>query len=113
MDIVQELKKVRIPYSTEAEMQLAIEAFLTSKTIPFRREWKLTIHDRIDFLLDDGTGIECKVKGPALRVFRQVERYCQAKAIKHLILFTSFHMDLPPEINGVKTTVIKPGGAWL
>lgn len=106
--IVKLLRQCPVAYSTEKEMQEGIAAYLTRHSIEYQREYRLDSHNRIDFLIGD-IGVECKTKGPAMRVFRQCERYCTFDEIKTLVLFTSFHMNLPDTINGRETHVIKPG----
>lgn len=106
------LRTARIPYSTEKEMQDAIEQFLTQHGVQFEREFAFSKKDRVDFLAGS-IAIECKVKGQPMAVYRQVERYCAYERVLAVILFTAFHMDLPHYINGKMALVIKPGKAWL
>lgn len=107
------LGRVRLPHTTEEEMQLALNDHLRASGIRFEREAILTKKDRVDFLLAGGVAVECKVKGPAMAVFRQCERYVQSDRVWSLILLTAFHMDLPESINGKRCAVVKVGRAWL
>ena len=106
------LLEARIPYSTEAEMQGAIETLLVQRGAEFHREFWLSKKDRVDFMIG-GIAVECKVKGNAMAIYRQVQRYANYECVTGIVLFTSFHMALPPLINNKYAMVIKPGKAWL
>lgn len=106
------LRSARIPYSTEAEMQEAIESLLTQRGITFQREFVLSKKDRVDFMIGN-VAVECKIKGPAMSVYRQIQRYATYDCVQAIVLFTAFHMDLPHFINDKMAIVIKPGKAWL
>ena len=93
-------------------MQKAIASALKSSGVSFEREVSLSRTDIVDFMVGN-VAIECKVKGPATGVIRQVKRYMEHDRVHSLILYTSFHMGLPEKINNKPTSVIKPGMAWL
>lgn len=107
------LRRVCIPHSTEDEMQLALQGALTAAGFKFEREARLSPKDRVDFLLEGGVAVECKVKGPAMAVFNQVERYAKSWQVNGIILLTAFHMSLPDKIDGKPCAVVKVGQAWL
>lgn len=102
----------RYSWQTEDDLQLAIEELL-AVTTPYRREVRLSLSDRIDFLVD-GLGIELKVGGSLAEVTRQLHRYAQSDLILGLILVTtrSRHRVLPCEINGKPLLVHWLGGIF-
>lgn len=106
------IRALRLRHSTEAEMQEDLEAWLFKSGLSFKREARLSEKDRVDFLVDR-IAVECKVKGPAKGVFRQVERYMRSDLVDGVILVTSFHMGLPDNIEGKPCIVLKAGLAWL
>lgn len=111
--VLKLLHSAKIPYSTESEMQGAIEHFLTEEQVPFEREFRFTNKDIVDFFIDGSIAVECKTKGQAMAIYRQVQRYAVYEVVKAVVLFTSIHMNLPPTINDKPAFVIKAGRAWL
>lgn len=111
--LIATLKMYKIPYSSEQEMQEALCLALEAEKIPFEREFRLSDKDRVDFLTKAGIAIECKVKGSALTIHRQIERYAKHDIVTGIILFTAYHMGSLETIEGKPVTVIKPGVAWL
>lgn len=93
------LLSYRFNFSTEEELQNAVEAVLRENNIDFVREHKLSDQDRIDFLLGS-TGLEIKIGFSYADVVRQLHRYAQSKEIDELILLTSrLQHTMPKEIN--------------
>jgi hypothetical protein len=83
--------------ATEAQVQDSIAGLLGLMNIPFRREVKLGPGSRIDFLVQGGIGIEVKVGKPAaVKVQRQVERYCRSDEVTQLILLSTRGLSNPP-----------------
>lgn len=83
------LRKYAVRHSTEELMQQDVQSILEMERVVHRREVALNERDRIDFLTDDGIGIECKVRGSQSMVLRQLLRYSVNTEVKALILVTS------------------------
>jgi hypothetical protein len=100
--IAQALLSVRFSYANEADLQRGIEDTIVRLGVVFTREVVLSSKDRIDFLTEDGVGIEVKVDGSANDVARQVGRYTRHDSIRAVLLVTtkSRHRDLPDSLNG-------------
>jgi len=98
-DIITLISSKRLPYTTELELQDALEAVFKERGYPYTRELRLNEKDRIDFWVD-GVGIEVKIKGAAKQTYRQCERYCKHDEIKELLLITTKSIGFPPDING-------------
>lgn len=102
----------RFPLSDEKRLQTAIEEEFQRAGILYEREFRLSPKDVIDFIVGR-VGIEVKIKGGKLAIFRQVERYAQHDGIDALILATNVAMGMPEEINGKPVHVVNLGRAWL
>lgn len=85
-DLIQALRKWKLPASTEAELQSAIVKVLEQEGIAFRREATVDT-GVIDFLVGR-TGLECKIAGSKMSVTKQLMRYCDCPAIEELLLVT-------------------------
>jgi hypothetical protein len=83
------LSTTRFAVSDESRLQAGITQLFTSRCIPFAREVRLSPEDRIDFLVVDRIGVECKVDGSPTAVVQQVLRYLQHPPLTALILLTS------------------------
>jgi hypothetical protein len=80
----------------------------------FIREYVLSKESIVDFYNPTTKqAIEIKVKGSAMSIYRQVERYCMFECVDSIILLTAKTMNLPIEINGKPTFVVSLGKAWL
>lgn len=107
----------RFTYSTETDLQLAIDALLRHEqtlghpVIAYDREHRLDPHNRIDFIVTmrAGTdqphthvGIEIKIGGALAAVQRQLTRYASFPSIDELLLVTNraTHHGIPTEIDG-------------
>ncbi len=106
------LSKERIPISNEKEAQAHIANTLTSAEIKYERERAINPGDIPDFFID-GIAIEVKIKGNAMAIFKQCERYCKSEQVKQLILITNRSMGFPEKINGKSCYVLITGKAWL
>lgn len=107
------LGRFRFDLGNEARCQTAIGLALDTAGVSFQREAVLSDTDRIDFLCQGGVGIEVKVKGSALEVLRQLERYARHETVTALVLATARSMGMPAEINGKPVLVVNLGRAWL
>jgi hypothetical protein len=77
-----------IPVSTERKMQQAVEDLLTESGVDYKRERKIGVRDRIDFLCDR-IGIETKVSDSYIEVACQLLRYAESPDIDSIILVTN------------------------
>ncbi len=106
------LAEYRFDTSCEATLQAQIERAFRERGVEYKREVRLSSHDRIDFLLE-GIGIEVKIKGSAKAIFRQCQRYCAYDEIQALILVTGRSMGLPESIQGKPCYYHNLGRSWL
>lgn len=88
-DVYEQLRRFRIPFGSESRMQRAVSDILSTVEMRFEREVSLSPQDRIDFLLESGIGIECKVAGSKNETLRQLMRYAMHDRVVGLILVTS------------------------
>jgi hypothetical protein len=100
------------PLSDEKRLQNAIEDELQRAGVIVKREYRLSTKDIIDFMVGS-VGIEVKIKGGKLDIYRQLERYAEHELVSHLILVTNVAMGLPPDIKGKPTSIINLARAWL
>lgn len=110
--IIQCLKKYRFPLNNEKLLQFEISKSFVDEGIRFEREVTLGVGNIIDFMCDS-VGVEVKIKGSKLEIFRQIERYCDAPALTDIILATNVAMGLPENINGKSVWSVNLGRAWL
>jgi hypothetical protein len=82
------LKRYRLSFVDEEELQFGVETMLDEEGIPFERETALAPRDRPDFLLGP-VAVECKTAGSSLEVLRQLQRYASHSRIERLILLTT------------------------
>lgn len=106
------LGKLRVPHSTESEMQEQIARAMAEFGVPFVREHELGKNSRIDFMVGR-IGIECKVKGQPLAIHRQLERYLLSDQLDAIVLVTSRFMGTTGTSNGKPIVVVQVGKAWL
>ena len=110
--ILNYIKTLKIPHENEAVMQDFLYLKLKERFPKTLREFSLSKKDRIDFFIE-GVGIECKVQGAPLRIYRQLERYCTHPEIVEIILITSKFIKLPKTIMQKPTTSFSVGRAWF
>lgn len=69
----------------------------------FRKEYKLGSHNRIDYLVNGGIGVEVKKGKPySKQVIEQIKRYTMFPEINAIILVVERNLDIPKQINGKK-----------
>lgn len=107
------LKRWRIPVSTEAVAQEAIETALTQANVAFQAQKVLGPKDRLD-VFSDGIAIEIKVKGGRTAIFRQLERYAEHPEVQGIILATGAAWPFQAgEIGGKPFRLVSLGMGWL
>lgn len=94
--VVDVLRRARILYATERDLQDAVEDALSGAGLVVGREVSLNARSRIDFLVDD-VGVECKINGAWRTVAQQLERYAAFDRIGSLVLVTTrnLHSNIP------------------
>ncbi|MBB3937721.1 hypothetical protein [Aureimonas phyllosphaerae] len=107
------LRSRRMPVDTEARLQAEIGAVLADMGIPVTAEYRLDQRNRIDFFAD-GIGIEAKIGGGRLSVWRQLERYAAFPSITALVLVGT--VAVPSSIStcgGKPFRHVSVGAGWL
>lgn len=112
-DVMKILSSHRFNVSSEDILQAQIAEAFDAAGFNFKREYRLSGQDRIDFLVGDGIGVEVKVGGSPMAIHRQCKRYCTHDQIQSLILVTSRSMGLPEQIEGKDCYVHLLGRSWL
>ena len=107
------LTSKRLPMDHEATLQNEIERTLHCAGIPAIREYSLGKGSRIDFLCQDGVGIELKLRGTAMSIAKQLKRYEKSDEIKSLILVTGKNVDPKPLGFSKPISTIWLAKAWL
>lgn len=98
IEVLQELRVTGV--YEEYEIQNEVAKVLGLHNIKFQKEYTLGPRNRIDFLLDNGIGIEVKKGKPnKVKVINQLERYSRFNKITALILIIERSMDIPSIIN--------------
>lgn len=85
--VISALSRIPNRFHTESRLQERVELVLTAAGVPFTREHRLDAKNRIDFLVDETLGIECKTCWNAADTDRQIYRY--ADLLPELVLVTS------------------------
>lgn len=105
----------RYPFSIQNEIlcQNGIEQKLKLHGVPYEREVVLGKFGTIDFVVAGTVGIEIKIKGQRMPVYRQCVRYCKSGIIHKLLLATMHPLSLPSEIEGIPAEVVSMASAQL
>ena len=111
--ILNVLSTYSFSLSDEKVLQGEISEVLDQEGIAHRREVRLNDKDIIDFIFDGGIGMEVKIKGQKLAIYRQLKRYATSDQINQLILLTSVSMGTPGVIEGKPTSVLSLSKAHL
>lgn len=101
------ISSLRSATGDESVLQAGIAQALSETGIAFQPEVALSSKNRIDFLLENGIGIETKIDGAVSAVTRQLFRYAESDRITELILITTKarHLSIERTLNG-KTVYI-------
>ncbi len=112
--VLQALSTLRAPQAAqEVQLQLAVADCLTGFGIPYRREATLGRGCRIDFLTDEGIGIELKKGRPGSRSLRgQLERYAASEQVSALVVLTQKSALLPAKIGGKACVQVSLNRLW-
>jgi len=105
---------MRFDISNEKDVQAQLERRLIEEKIEFIRECALDDNkkDIPDFMVGD-ICIEIKIKGGALDIFRQLQRYACSDKVETIILLTNRNIIVPDKINDKYAHQINIGAAWL
>ena len=109
------LGRFRFNFTSERDLQNGVALVLEQAQIPFKREVGLTVHDRPDFLLDDGLAIEVKIKGSLGELLRQAMRYLGHDEISGLLVIGTPHWltRVPPSLLGKPIHSLRLVGSLL
>lgn len=95
------------PGCSEFDLHAAIDVALKTCNVSFEREVILSAQDRIDFLCQDGVGIEVKCGKPQRQaVIDQLVRYAQQPRVQELVIASE--RNLSPWFTEAKTINGKP-----
>lgn len=115
LNLTKQLLAVRFNFVSELDLQDGIEQVLRRHKWTYSREFQLDSHNRIDFLLHNGLGVEVKLDPSLSAVTRQLFRYAAQPGINGLMLVTSqLRLNrLPPTIKDKPIHVVWIAGAGL
>lgn len=91
-DVAEAIRNIKLPHTSEDEMQEVLENYLPTKLpdAKIEREYKVTKRSRLDFLVTRGNekiAIECKINAfKRADVYRQVRRYVEEIQVDALAL---------------------------
>jgi hypothetical protein len=108
------LRQIRIStVSEEYEIHQIVADHLLATEIPFSREYSLGAHNRIDFFVPGGIGIEIK-KGmpPHALLMSQLERYANFDEIQAIILVVERKATVPDIVNGKPCVLVSLNKLW-
>jgi hypothetical protein len=111
-EIVRFIESRRWPLSDEKRLQEYIWTEFIQLGVAADREVRLGDGDIIDFMIGD-VGIEVKIKGRRMAIYRQCERYCGHTAVASLVLATSVAMGMPESVKGKPVAIASLGRGWL
>lgn len=110
--VLLSLKSKRFTLENEKTLQREIFEILAPIHPDIIKEFVIDSKSDIDFFID-GIGIEVKIKGGKMSIYKQCERYCKDDKITSLILVTNRSMGFPKKINGKDCYYLNLGKAWL
>jgi hypothetical protein len=98
----------------EVHIHNDIKVLFDNNNIKYSYEHKLGRGNRIDFLVENGVGVEVKKGKPnRTQVIKQLNRYLEFEDVKEIILVIERSMDIPEEIKGKKCKVIALNKLWF
>lgn len=106
------LASYSLTLSCEKVLQTEIGDLLTTNGVEHTREVRLSDKDCIDFMVGS-VGIEVKLKGSPMDIYRQCERYCGHQEVSELILVTNRSMGFPALLKWKPTYILSLGRSWL
>lgn len=93
-EIANALRGRTTAFSDEIRLHEQMELAFGRAGFVFRREVKVK-GGRLDFLFEDGTALEVKVKGSGVAAARQAARYCELDEVEGVIIVSTRPMTLP------------------
>ena len=109
------VKNLRVPrIIDEYQLQNMVAEALRTNGLEFKKEYRLGVRNRIDFLVDGGIGVEIKKgKPPKMSTLAQVNRYADHNLVTGIILIVEqlIH-DVPEEINGKPCKLVALNKLW-
>lgn len=107
------LSRLRLPLNDEKRTQVEIATAFDECGIPYKREFRLSPKDVVDFFVNDSIAAEVKIRGGKRSIYDQVCCYAEHDSVKELILITNVPTGFPPEVNGKPVYVLNLAKAWL
>lgn len=118
-DVTNALRSVKVPMTSEEDMQTALHHALPKllKDVTIEREFKLSKRSRLDFLIirgEERVAIECKIKSTERpEVYRQVRRYVEEGGVTSVVLFAPWHGINSFKVDGTTVVVVDTGSQAL
>lgn len=109
------IRSTRLRFGTESDLQDDLEKMLTAAGVVFIRECRLTKRHTIDFWIEGGIGVECKVDGSVSEIAPQLMNYAESPKVETLLLVTSRarHRFQTNELRGKPFGVVWVGASSL
>ena len=112
--ISDKLKDKLFDFSDEKKLQLQLESVFKGAGFVFNKEHQFDKKSTVDFFMPhEGLAIEVKIKGSAMAIYRQLERYAKQDSVKAIVLISAKAMTLPEKINDKPAYVFNLSKAWL
>jgi plasmid stability protein len=88
--------------SCEAELQELVQTALSDAGLSFQREKRLSVRDRVDFLIEGGVALELKVKVTEKNLLSQILRYAESAEVDAIVVAGTCHsvLRLPARAHG-------------
>lgn len=108
--IAEVISGYQFSFYNESDLQAGLALILREHGIRYEAEVRISLKDRLDFLIKGGIAIETKIGGSLNRLTQQVHRYAQSDQVKAIIVLSprAKHARLPAEINGKPVFVVTP-----
>lgn len=101
-EVMRVLADKRYLCSDEAELQRLVAVALDEAGVRYKREKRLSVRDRVDFMIFGGVVLELKVQTSEKSVLRQALRYAEHGEVTAVIVAGTCHsvLRLPASAHG-------------
>ena len=89
--ILKLLSEYRITFKDEKALQSDLARLFVEHSIKFDREVRLDDENIVDFMLEEGLAVECKIKGGTTKLIRQLARYASHEKVKSILVITNMN----------------------
>lgn len=113
LKILSLLRNKKFDLTNEKVLQEQMKEVFSLNEIEFIKEAHLGSNESIIDFKVGKIGIEVKIKGRPMNIYKQIERYLKTDSIDVLILVTNKSMGVPAFINDKPVYVVNLGKAWL